>query len=698
MKYFYEKRIDDKQIFPSPADGEIIYENPPYFSWLAKGGADYIVKMARDGAVIWQNTTGKNFTVPAEAFAPGKYEWNVYAGYEERGWQSFRISENAVEFIRPTPEAVFAAVPDVRPRHLFFSGDIKNIKKVRAREIETLRRNITLALSDDLPDPPLFHKDCGSMPYREYFGLYRDYCDRDLVACALGYSLLGDLEAGRHAKALFFAICDMSPYGPCSLLGPWGDEIGLSNARCLPSVFDLIYPLMDEKERIFAARTVLAYARQCEERLIETDFCKNPGESHSGRIPAYLGEAAMVLKGTGICSDDILIKMLGEALEIYGGVFPHYGTSDGAWAEGTFYSTSYTKWFLPFFCAVERYTGVSYLSRPFYQRVTQFFLHFASPYCENHPFGDGYWCRSEDPEWPGFFAQNPCRLYAERFGPALAKKRADEAASPGIFMLHLLDIFIPGGNTPEKLLTGDVSDTAAFTEAGFVSLHTDINDPENDLVVIARASKFGSGSHRHPDQGSFAVFYKGISLISPSGYFGRQYGTKHHMEWLNSTRAHNTLLINGQGQKRGDVNCAGKIISCVCEGNIRTAELDLNSVYPGISWTRRFELTPPGCLVITDILSGSEPFEITYPLHSLSEPVITETGIKILRKGTEINITPDSGVFGLPEITDRFAVDLNEGEPAEYAVEMPQQYHISWKTSKKISHTITVCFEIGCSE
>ena len=40
----------------------------------------------------------------------------------------------------------------------------------------------------------------------------------------------------------------------------------------------------------------------------------------------------------------------------------------------------------------------------------------------------------------------------------------------------------------------------------------------------------------------------GTALVSPSGYFGRQYGSEHHLRWTNQTVAHNTILVDGQGQ------------------------------------------------------------------------------------------------------------------------------------------------------
>lgn len=566
-----QKRTSGSQIFPAPADGAVIEETPPVFSFLRDGKEKKyrVVVQDRSGKIVFEAETEKNHVVPKEPLKPGKYRWNLLCGEEERGWQEFVISENAAVILRKDAETVFCAVPDVRPRHLFFKEDIPGILKKRKAETEVLKRNIEAACARELPKPPLFYSFEDGLPYREYFGEYREYCDRDMVACALGYALLGDEGAGKKAKELLLTICSWNPDGPCAVNAPWNDEIGLSNARCIPAVYDMLYDILTDQQRYIAEKTIIAYAEQCEERLRALDFAENPGDSHAGRLPAYLGEAALVLKGSTYIKEEILIRWLSYALEIYGGIFPFYGTADGGWAEGPFYASSYTKWYLPFFMAVERFADVRFLDRPFYQRLPQFLLHFAEKERENHPFGDGYWCGSEDPEWKGFFAQNPFRLYAERFGPEEARIKAEQYAAPELFELHLLDVFLPEGRMPERGLTGEACAMAVFEGAGLASCQTNVADQAHGTGLLVRASRFGSVSHQHADQGSFALIRNNKVLITPSGYFGRCWGTKHHRNWTRTTKAHNCILVNGRGQETDSFRAAGRFTDWKHEENKR---------------------------------------------------------------------------------------------------------------------------------
>ena len=689
-----QKRTSGSQIFPAPADGAVIEETPPVFSFLRDGKEKKyrVVVQDRSGKIVFEAETEKNHVVPKEPLKPGKYRWNLLCGEEERGWQEFVISENAAVILRKDAETVFCAVPDVRPRHLFFKEDIPGILKKRKAETEVLKRNIEAACARELPKPPLFYSFEDGLPYREYFGEYREYCDRDMVACALGYALLGDEGAGKKAKELLLTICSWNPDGPCAVNAPWNDEIGLSNARCIPAVYDMLYDILTDQQRYIAEKTIIAYAEQCEERLRALDFAENPGDSHAGRLPAYLGEAALVLKGSTYIKEEILIRWLSYALEIYGGIFPFYGTADGGWAEGPFYASSYTKWYLPFFMAVERFADVRFLDRPVYQRLPQFLLHFAEKERENHPFGDGYWCGSEDPEWKGFFAQNPFRLYAERFGPEEARIKAEQYAAPELFELHLLDVFLPEGRMPERGLTGEACAMAVFEGAGLASCQTNVADQAHGTGLLVRASRFGSVSHQHADQGSFALIRNNKVLITPSGYFGRCWGTKHHRNWTKTTKAHNCILVNGRGQETDSFRAAGRFTDWKHEENKRFfLRLDLREAYPMLEfYERSFELTEKE-LVIRDEIRSKEACEISWLLHMLDRPALQEDGTLVLEHGGERAVVfPDKAFCGTPDITGRFGTDVNEGVEEAFRVSMEDQYHVTFITQKKKQHYIEV--------
>ena len=698
MRFPTERRTE-KENFPFPAPHETVFENPPTFIWLTLDGeSEYTLELLdSSGKTVENLNTGRHYATPSTPLAPGEYSYRVTAG---SGVASdlipFSLSEEAITFSRPTAEELLDAVFAERPRHLFTSRDTEHLRESRRVALEVIKRNAELAYSHGLPEAPVFHKDPEALPYREYFGAFRDYCDRDLVATSELYALTGDRRAGEHARALLLRIADNSLLEKryetsAALFGKFGDEVGLSIARCFPAAYDMLHPLLTPSERKRIEEVIAIYARQCKARIEAVDYLKNPSNSHVGRLPAYLGEAAVALTGTGAVSRRELLSWLELALDVYNGIFPYYGGADGSWAEGAFYATSYSRWFLPFFSLVERFTGKSLMSRPFYHRFTNYLYHFAHPDYEIHPFGDGYWCSPESPEWPGFFAENPFRYYADKFGPKEAKYLSERLESRNFYSLHLLDLFLPTARPVARSLAVPPRDAEIFPDGGFAVLHSDVHDKDR-ITVMARCSRFGSDSHRHADQGSFAILSGGVALISPSGYFGREFGTPHHRLWTNTTAAHNAPIIGGAGQPTNSKDSRGRIISF--DERDKTVTFDLSTAYPGVSrFTREISLEGSAVTVCDHIVTEEET-DVLYPIQTLSEPSVEDGTVTVRRGSATLRVLPISGELTLEGIRDEFDTPLNEGVPEAYAVEMPRQYHVAYRTPRRREHTICVRYEI----
>lgn len=687
------ERTSYTQNFQFPTEGEVIYENPPTLIWIPVEGAEKYTVTVFDGQQVFEKIeTEHSYANLSKLLDSKEYFWTVETDTGLlREKMSFTVSENAIHFERPTADEVFDAYPVERPSYIFSKGDISALLDERKEAFEALKRNVEVAIPRSLPKMPTYHHRPYSYEFVYYFKEHRLLCDRDLIACALLYALTGDEDAGKKGVELLLAICDLNPHGPCSVDGWWDDETGISNIRCLPPAFDMLYPLLSDRLRGYVASVIAIYAQQCENKLKKINYEQNPSNSHAGRVPAYLGGAALVLKGTGVVDDETLKRWLGYALDIYCGIFPFYGGNDGSWAEGIFYAASYTKWFLPFFSAVERYSGKSLFNRPFYHRFTNYLIHFCNYKYENFPFCDGYWEKPLSKEWPGFFAQNPFTVYADKFGPELAKKRCREYSNQEIYYLHLLDLFIPTLKAEDKSLAYDPENVALFPDSGYIAMHTDL-ESDDDICVMARASKFSHDSHRHKDQGSFALFCGGVSLISPSGYYGIGYGTNHHYGWTKSTKAHNCILVDGIGQEAvPHLESVGKFISVDKEN--RVCIMDMSSAYPNISkWHRTLKLES-GCLTVIDEVESESDIEITYCLHTLSQPSASGNNVKVERKGVKMHIIPNDSLT-LSEISDRFDIDVNDGQPQEFHVETEPQYHIYYKSDKAKSHKFEVKYII----
>jgi hypothetical protein len=672
-----------RSLFPTPEDGALMEVSPPPFAWLAVDGvSEYrLIVEKLGGETVLEEKVTKNIFVPKKRLEPGKYRWDVAVGGQRRGWWGFTVSADAVTRIVPTAAEVLAKVPAAHPRLIYLPGDAASIVERHAHKIPTLKRNIELAYKDGFVPRPMFHrndiKESNHLNDREALGRHRVFVDRNLVSCALGYQLLGDKKAGEFARASLLEMCDWNPDGPISVDGPWGDEIGLGHARCMPLVYDWTYDLYTKQEHIYICDTLAHMGRNVKKHLDGQNFCSNPGSSHAGRMPAYLGNIALVLQGH---TTENTQEWLQFALDVYGSFFPHFGTRDGGWAEGTFYATSYTKWYLPFFFSIERIAGFSFTESPFYWRVSQFFTHFSPPGWEIHPFCDGYWSLPDSTEWPGFYAQDPFGVYAERFGPELARTFSRELGVPEIFKLHLLDAFPPAYTPKRPNAAGPVENAREFRDTGFVSMHSDIEHPKEDTALLVRATKYGNTSHRHADQGAFAIMSRGKGLLTPTGYFGFTYGTKHHFKWTNETVAHNCVLVDGKGQPSRDFSATGSIETFENHEKFATTSVDITPSYGQTKlYRRKYALIRPGLVLVHDFIETEKPSSYAWLAHSLSKPTDNDGVIAIDRAPASLRMVllhPDTR----PQysMTDRFGVDVNEGVPKANHVSFPDQFHMRW--------------------
>lgn len=97
-----------------------------------------------------------------------------------------------------------------------------------------------------------------------------------------------------------------------------------------------------------------------------------------------------------------------------------------------------------------------------------------------------------------------------------------------------------------------------FADVGWVSMHSALGQPEDDIHVTFKSSPYGSFSHSHADQNSFILNAYGEGLAINSAY--REYhNSPHHRDWTRQTISKNALLIDGLGQKAQSKLSTGKI-------------------------------------------------------------------------------------------------------------------------------------------
>lgn len=705
-------RTHDFQVHLSPSQAYPAAVNPPSFNWPENAASQQyrleLKNLSTGKQWSWEQVESPmqlSFELPL-----GQYQWRLVAVSDKlpeqvSQWIEFQISEDLHSYVAPTAKELFEKCDGREQWLMYFDEDIERIRARCSDLYPTLKHTATLAIPMSEISFPNHYQRGLEEGKREAIANAREWIDRDLVTHALLYRIWGEQEHGLEAMRRLLQFAQWSVEGPASLLRPctWGDEVGCSLARNLFLVYHWLSPLLNENEKgLFVRPMLVRIARQITQRLAQDNFKQHPGHSHTSRLPAYLGLAGLALYREH--DRDECEQWLSDALEIYRGVLPFYGGVDGSWVEGPFYASTYSKWFHPFFLSVERISDFSFYEHPFYRNFINFARDFIAPEQDTHPFGDGFWCRRDGNEWPGFFSQNPLRIYAARFGDE-ADVQQSQALEDSIvdYRLHLLDVVptikqvaFETAVKKNKPKAKELSEQDAFDHyyghAGLGKL------ARQQMSLYYRASSFGNSSHRHGDQGNIGFFENGVGILVPTGSFGYRFGSTHHYEWTRQTIAHNLPLVGGQGQKLDDQSAVGRVVRSSAESTYHVITLDLSESYaaPLERFYRTLVLVEDYGLIIADSIALSAKEDLNWRLHSHLSP---ETGanqntVVLSDSGKDLeqykcHLLSHSDVPAT--LTQGYFEELNlpgtaiESDASEHVV------HIDWQLPEARKHTVIAC-------
>ena len=160
-----------------------------------------------------------------------------------------------------------------------------------------------------------------------------------------------------------------------------------------------------------------------------------------------------------------------------------------------------------------------------------------------------------------------------------------------------------------------------FDDVGWVSFHSALGDPGNDIHLTFKSSQYGSYSHSHPDQNSFIMnaFGEGLAINSANREFHR---SPHHKEWTWQTKSKNAVLIDGQGQEQQDKTATGKITRFEVGDRFAWATGDALVAYQTMQpagrlqrVTRDFIFIDQRYVVVRDRVVVKDPATLSWLLH-----------------------------------------------------------------------------------
>ncbi len=706
------ERKSEKDVYSNPINHLVSEVNPPAFVWLPLDDAvSYTLTIYQDDTQIFhkmdlmQNVYAHNNT-----FKAGKYHWRIKA-YDKNDQllsQSpdfhFSISPHAVEFPYPDIQKLAQNISKKHPRLIFQADKLNEFRNTlnssRKEAWTAVKQMADKSLSLDNPKPPWYGDieayDQRRLEYRQYFHYIREYIDEGLQSLAVAWLMTGEAKYANAGKRMLLTIAKWPADGTTSSKHIGFDEPGLSIARCLHRCYDWLYNVLSENEREIVRQSCVDRARDTYERIAEQrPFFQEPGSSHDARLIGYLSEQALALYGE--IPDEDFYKWLDFSLTGFWTVFPHWDGRDGGWSEGIGYAATYniraTNWIEIVYSVLD----LNLWKKPFFKKIHDYFLYCARSNDEYWPFGDG---AERGPRQESSRAKLLVDLmmhYAQRFENPVYQWWADQVPLVDYDISNpLTPMILPRVVKASKPI--DFEQAKLFHDIGWSAFHSDLSDMENDVFFLFKSSPYGSYSHSHADQNSFYLSVGGYALAIPSGYYGPVYGAPHHAEWTRSSKANNTILVNGEGQTIRDFKAVGKIAAFQNEGKVAYVCGDAAPAYSGRleKFDRHVMYVRPGLFVILDDLRASEPSTFQWMLHAVNRMEIDELQqtITIKRHKAKARFflvtTPDQQL-NITQ-TDIFDTPFNAGSTPEYYRDVENQWHLTASTLEPVKSTRIAAF------
>ncbi|MGM0494731.1 MAG: DUF4962 domain-containing protein, partial [Armatimonadota bacterium] len=617
-----------------PVDGRVALQNPPDFTWQPQPGADsYEIQLARSEDFAGAETVGdleyNCYSHSAVLDDDARWWWRFRYVTDGRAsdWSeawSFEIAPDAAEFPVPPPDEMLARIPESHPRVYTTAATLEDFRAARLDEKadwwNQFEGKCEAHLEKDLPTEPGpeydFSGRSGSLTAEEKSRMdalrgLGGAASSPMWEMGFGYLVSGNEAFGERAVEWLMELAQWDVEGTTGYRNH--DQVFRDVAWKSACAYDWCYDLMSEDQRATAREMIEARGA-----ILYHDFREDsrpiyeyPYNSHGWTSMGFLGIISIAL-----CHDEPRANdWFSFIAATYAPLYPAWAGEEGGWCQGTAYWKWSQRYRTIFSDALRSATGVDLYDKAFTRNNGWFKPYMHPPFCDRHHFGDG------NLGSPGGADRNNQLLYATRYDNPYFKWYADQihgSEDTGVFGYWWYDYDLPA--RPPI----DVPQSKYLSDIGWVGMHSDMSDPD-DVMLIFKSSWYGSFNHSHADQNHFVINAYGEPLLIDSGYYD-WYGSDHDRNWTRQTKAHNSILVNGEGQPIFDITAKGEIVDyfespvgCYTAG-------DATQAYKGklSKFVRHVLYVRPDTFVVIDELEAEEASTWTWAAHSLEEMQIDE--------------------------------------------------------------------------
>ncbi len=653
-----------------PAEGTTPAVNPPSFCWRPQKNIErwqlQMLEVDSDRVAYQADGIDMSVHTPPHPFEAGTYRWR-YRGIDDSGtwteWSKERRFTVDPAVARPMPmppkAELMERIPKEHPRLFVRPGDLPRLREMAQGPMKdrfddlVARCEKLMENPPDTTEPPKYTSERLSEQWRKTWWGNRTYTIRALEGAAtLAFTRLlgGKEEYGRLAKKILLECAEWDPKGSTGYR--YNDEAGMPYAYHFSRTYTFVNDLLSEAEKEKCREVMRIRGEEMYHHLYPRHLWR-PYSSHSNRAWHFLGEVGIAFHDEIPGAD----RWSWFAMNVFYAAYPVWSDEQGGWHEGVSYWSSYIARFTWWADVMRAAFGISAYQKPYFSQIGYYPMYLMPPGKVGGGFGD-------------LTARRTARhnlslmsILAAQSGNRYWQWYVETLGGPvrGSGYIGFLRGALPD---VRPKVPDDLPSSRRFEGTGQAYLNSNLLDAKDDVQVVFKSSPFGTQSHGYEANNSFLLWAWGERLLIRTGYRDI-YGSKHHRNWMWSTRSVNNITVDGSGQRSHSADAKGKIVhfftSPECDivvgeaaGTYRAENSDKWGDGPMLDrYTRSIIFVKPDLVVVYDRLKAKKPATYRYWLHA-TQPFQPSDELK---GDGELPITTE-----VPEIDDQHAIALRVGD------------------------------------